>query len=41
MLSPDARSTAWVSFDGRNQQELLPDDRSVDNKLKIVFGDGI
>ncbi|XP_025199611.1 NAD kinase-like isoform X3 [Melanaphis sacchari] len=26
MLSPDARSTAWVSFDGRNQQELCADD---------------
>jgi len=40
MLSPDARSTAWVSFDGRNQQELCADDRSVDKKCRIIFGDG-
>lgn len=41
MLSPDARSTAWVSFDGRNQQELCADDRSVNKKIKIMFGDGL
>lgn len=39
MLSPDARSTAWVSFDGRNQQELCADDRSVNMKCRIIFGD--
>jgi NAD+ kinase len=40
MLSPDARSTAWVSFDGRNQQELCADDRSVNKKCRIIFGNG-
>lgn len=29
MLNNDARNTAWVSFDGRNQQELRVGDRSV------------
>ncbi|XP_018908385.2 NAD kinase isoform X4 [Bemisia tabaci] len=27
MLNDDSRNTAWVSFDGRNQQELLAGDR--------------
>lgn len=28
MLSPDARNTAWVSFDGRKRQEICHGDRS-------------
>lgn len=28
MLNSGARSTAWVSFDGRNQEELKIGDRS-------------
>lgn len=27
MVSPDARNTAWVSFDGRKRQELCHGDR--------------
>lgn len=27
MLSPDARNTAWVSFDGRKRQEIKHGDR--------------
>jgi NAD+ kinase len=26
-ISPDSRNTSWVSFDGRNRQELLHGDR--------------
>ena len=26
-VSPDSRNTAWVSFDGRNRQELIHGDR--------------
>ncbi|XP_022256169.1 NAD kinase-like isoform X2 [Limulus polyphemus] len=32
MVSPDARSTAWVSFDGRHQQEL-----KVGDSLKVTM----
>lgn len=28
-ISPDSRNTSWVSFDGRNRQELLHGDRLV------------
>ncbi|MXQ81775.1 hypothetical protein E5288_WYG005034 [Bos mutus] len=30
MLSPEARNTAWVSFDGRKRQEIRHGDRCVD-----------
>lgn len=30
-ISPDSRNTSWVSFDGRNRQELLHGDRFVRN----------
>ena len=27
MVSPDSRNTAWVSFDGRNREELCHGER--------------
>ena len=32
MVSPDSRNTAWVSFDGRNREELCHGERCVEFK---------
>lgn len=46
-VSPDSRNKAWLSFDGRNRQELGPENWSVFigiskryvlfNSIKIIF----
>ena len=34
MVSPDSRNTAWVSFDGRNREELCHGERCVEFEPK-------
>ncbi|GLH04834.1 NAD kinase like protein [Gryllus bimaculatus] len=36
-VSPDSRNTSWVSFDGRNRQELFHGDRRVYTCLQILL----
>lgn len=36
-ISPDSRNTSWVSFDGRNRQELLHGDRLVQASSNLIL----